>query len=210
MGPPYHTNLKGKPRHLRASLLLLFTLVTSATAQQMALQIDPQQTSVRFSLDAALHSVHGSFQAKPGSLQFNPGSGVVFGQIVIDAKSGQTGIGIRDRKMHKDVIESATYPEITFRPDRITGAVILQGKSSPRVHGMIRIHGVDREIEVPVAFEMNGDRWTANVHFTLPYAKWGMRNPSTLFLRVSDSVEIDLSASGSVSRDGTAPPSPSQ
>jgi len=34
----------------------------------------------------------------------------------------------------------------------------------------------------------------------VPYAKWGMKNPSTLFLKVSESVDIDLSAAGSVTR----------
>ena len=34
------------------------------------------------------------------------------------------------------------------------------------------------------------------MHFTVPYQKWGMKNPSTLFLRVSDTVEIDLVGSG--------------
>jgi hypothetical protein len=48
---------------------------------------------------------------------------------------------------------------------------------------------------------MAADHWTAKVHFTIPYAKWGMKNPSTLFLRVSDSVEIDLTAVGSMARD---------
>jgi len=42
------------------------------------------------------------------------------------------------------------------------------------------------------------------VHFTIPYAKWGMKNPSTLFLKVSDTVEIDLAAVGNVVRRTTA------
>lgn len=66
------------------------------------------------------------------------------------------------------------------------------------VHGIFSIHGTDREITVPAQVERDGDHWTANVHFTVPYAKWGMKNPSTLFLKVSDTVEIDLSAVGSV------------
>jgi polyisoprenoid-binding protein YceI len=69
------------------------------------------------------------------------------------------------------------------------------------VHGIFSIHGTDREITVPAEVEMNGDRWTANVHFTIPYTKWGMKNPSTLFLRVSDTVSIDLAAAGSVTRN---------
>ncbi len=59
---------------------------------------------------------------------------------------------------------------------------------------MFNIHGVDREITVPAEVEMSADHWTATVHFTVPYAKWGMKNPSTLFLHVNDSVEIDLMA----------------
>jgi hypothetical protein len=45
---------------------------------------------------------------------------------------------------------------------------------------------------------MFSDHWSADVHFTLPYAKWGVKNPSTLFLRVGDSVEIELVVAGAV------------
>jgi hypothetical protein len=65
---------------------------------------------------------------------------------------------------------------------------------------MFSIHGTDHEITVPAEVEMSSDHWTATVHFTVPYAKWGMKNPSTLFLRVNDSVEIDLVAAGTVAK----------
>lgn len=180
------------------TLLIVVAAMNSAAAQQTALQVDPGKTSVRFTLDAALHTVHGTFQVKPGVLQFDPVSGQIAGEILVDAKTGETGNGMRDRKMHKDVIESESYPEISFRPDRIAGTIAPQGKSAVRVHGVFRIHGVDREIEVPAEVELSAESWTANVHFTIPYAKWGLKNPSTLFLRVADSVEIDLAATGRV------------
>jgi len=123
---------------------------------------------------------------------------------VVDAKSGESGSGMRDRKMHKEVLESERYPEISFRPDRVEGQLASQGKSSVKVHGMFRIHGVDQEITVPAEVEMNADHWVATVHFTVPYQKWGMKNPSTLFLRVNDSVEIDLTAAGSVVQSSVA------
>jgi polyisoprenoid-binding protein YceI len=106
--------------------------------------------------------------------------------------------------MHKDVLESERYPEISFRPDHVEGAVASQGKSAVKVHGIFSIHGVDREITVPAAVEMSADNWTAAIHFTIPYAKWGMKNPSNLFLHVSDSVEIDLAAAGTVTRRTSA------
>jgi polyisoprenoid-binding protein YceI len=193
-----------------AVLALLITAGIAAIAQQRTLQLDPAKTTVKFTLDAALHSVHGTFHAKESVLQFDPESGQVSGEILVDAKSGETGNGMRDRKMHKDVLESESYPEISFRPDRIEGAVASTGKSLVKVHGMFRLHGVDREVNVPADVEMSVDHWAATVHFTVPYVKWGMKNPSTLFLRVSDSVEIDLVAAGPVVQHNAASRSPAQ
>jgi polyisoprenoid-binding protein YceI len=189
--------------HAAAGLLVLLALaLASAAAQEKNLELDPAKTSVQFTLDASLHSVHGSFQARSGSLRLDPASGALSGEITVDARSGHTGNGMRDRKMHKDVLESEQYPEISFRPDRAAGPLAQQGKSTVRVHGIFNIHGVNREIEVPAEVEMSGNSWTATVHFSIPYAKWGMKNPSTFFLHVSDSVEIDLVAAGSIGRSG--------
>jgi polyisoprenoid-binding protein YceI len=181
-------------------------LVVPAAAQDTSFQLDPAQTSVKWTLGDVLHTVHGTFHLKHGALQFDPASEKMAGEIVVDARSGESGSGVRDRKMHKEILESDRYPEITFRPDRIDGAVASQGKSSVKVHGMFSIHGVDREIMVPADVEISADRWTANVHFTIPYAKWGMKNPSTLFLRVNDTVEIDLMAAGSVAKHSATSP----
>ncbi len=180
--------------------IIVFLLATAlaASAQRYALQADPAKSTVKFTLDAALHTVNGTFQVKPGGLQFDPASNQIQGEILVDAKSGKTGNGMRDRKMHKDVLESETYPEISFRPQRVEGTVRSSAQSSVSVHGIFRLHGVDREITVPAQVEMSGDHWTAAIHFTIPYQKWGLKNPSTLFLRVSDSVQIDVLASGSV------------
>lgn len=167
-----------------------------AAAQATSLNLDPAQTSVKFTLSDVLHTVHGTFHLKHGELQFDPSSGKISGEIVVDARSGVSGSGTRDHKMHKEVLESERYPDISFRPDRVEGHIVNTGKSSVQVHGIFRIHGTDRELTVPAEVEMSGDHWSATVHFAVPYEKWGMKNPSTLFLRVSDSVEIDLTGSG--------------
>ena len=188
--------------------LAFLNLLSVAAAQQTSFQLDPTQTSVRFTLGDVLHTVHGTFRLQRGALEFDPAAGKLSGEIVVDAKSGASGSGMRDRKMHKEILESDRYPEISFRPDRIEGSVANPGKSSVRVHGMFNIHGVDREITVPAEVAVSADHWTAAVHFTVPYAKWGMKNPSTLFLRVNDSVEIDLAAAGSVARSTAATSAP--
>lgn len=187
-----------------ATLFALLTwAVLSATAQPSNLQLDPARTKVNFTLGDVLHTVRGTFQLKRGALQLDSAAGKLTGEIVVDAKSGASGSGTRDRKMHREVLESDKYPEISFRPDRLEGPVAASGKSSVKVHGMFGIHGVEHEITVPAEVEMAAEHWTATVHFSVPYEKWGMKNPSTLFLRVNDSVEIDLTAAGSLAQSSS-------
>lgn len=197
-------NTVGCRRFGLAVSTLLIALVVSGVAQDTAFQLDRAQTSVKFTLGDVLYTVHGTFHLKRGLLDFEPASGKISGEIVVDAKSGESGTGARDHKMHKEVLESERYPEISFRPDWVEDAVASQGKSSVRVHGSFNIHGVDHEITVPAEVEMSADHWTATVRFTVPYQKWGMKNPSTLFLRVNDSGDIDLTAAGSVVKPSIA------
>jgi polyisoprenoid-binding protein YceI len=186
-------------RFMHATSLVLFALLAAgaaASAQQSTLTLDPAKTTVNITLGDVLHTVHGTFRLKRGTLQMDPGLGNLTGEIVVDAKSGDTGSKMRDGKMHREVLESEQYPEITFRPDRVEGTVSPNGKSAVKVHGIFTIHGVDREIEVPALADLAEDHWTATLHFTIPYVKWGMKNPSALFLRVDDTVQIDIVAAG--------------
>lgn len=190
-------------RKLLAVVAFLAVSGVASLAQGVAFQLDPQHTTINFTLTDALHTVHGTFRLKQGSLRLDrssgdPASGKLAGEIIVDAKSGESGSGMRDHKMHREILESDRYPEIVFRPDRVDGAVALLGKSSVRVHGIFAIHGSDHELTVPTEVEMFPGRWTATLHFAVPYANWGMKNPSTLFLRVSESVDIDLTTGGTL------------
>jgi len=187
-------------RRIRVTVAFLTLVTVRAAAQEQSLQADPQHTTVTFTLSDVLHTVRGNFQLKRGALRLDPASGKLTGEVVVDARSGVSGNGMRDGKMNREVLESDRYPEIAFRPDRVDGTVALQGKSIVRVHGMFNIHGSDHELTVPADVQIFSDHWTATLHFTVPYANWGMKNPSTLFLKVGESVDIDMNVAGNVSR----------
>ncbi len=177
-------------------------VLTSVVAAQSPTRfaLDASHTTVKFTLADVLHTVHGTFRLKRGALDLDASSGKLTGEIVVDAKSGDSGSAIRDRKMHGEILESDRWPEIVFRPDRIEGTVAALGTSSVQVHGVFSIHGADHELTVPAEIEMDATHWKAAVHLAVPYVNWGMKNPSTFFLHVSESVDIDLIAEGSVTQ----------
>jgi polyisoprenoid-binding protein YceI len=184
-------------RRARLILVGLFALSTAyAQSPNVVLQFSPAQTKINFTLGDILHTVHGSFGLKRGSVEYDLSSASVRGELVADATSAQSGNRTRDRKMHREILESARYPEIIFRPHKVEGTVARGGTSTVQVRGIFTIHGTDHEIVMPVRVEMFPDHWTANTHFTVPYVKWGLKNPSTFLLRVSESVEIDVHATG--------------
>jgi polyisoprenoid-binding protein YceI len=164
--------------------------------QEATLNLVPSQTTVSFTLGDLLHTVHGGFNLKSGQIHFDPVSNAISGKIDVDAASGTSGSTGRDRKMHREILESASYSEVTFQPDRIEGRVLSHGTSTVQVHGMFRIHGTEHEITVPAQVELMADHWSFTVHFVVPYVKWGMKDPSTFILRVEKTVSIDLHAQG--------------
>jgi len=177
----------------KATLLpFAFVLAGAVHAQTLALEFDPARTKVQFTLSATLHTVEGTFKLKHGSIHIDAATGAASGEIVVDATSGDSGNSGRDRRMHASILESARYPEIAFRPDRLEGAIPTQGTASLKMHGIFRIRGADHEISLPVDVAASNGQYSATLHFVVPYVEWGMKNPSTFVLRVSDKVNITV------------------
>ena len=147
---------------------------------------------MNWTLGDVLHTVHGTFKLKRGEITFDNESGKAGGEVVVDAASGESGSSARDRRMHKNILESAKFPEVSFSPDHVEGKVELTGTSNVKLHGIFKIHGASHEITVPVQVTAKDNQISAKLKFDVPYVAWGMKDPSTLFLKVDKSVEIEM------------------
>jgi polyisoprenoid-binding protein YceI len=175
-----------------------------AFSQQEQAHLDAAATRVEWTLGAVLHTVHGTFKLKRGDLRFDLSSGNASGELVVDAASGESGSGARDSRMHKNILETGKYPDIVFTPDRVIGTVNLLGDSDVQLHGTLTIHGAGHEVTLLAKCHIEQQKLQATIQFTVPYQKWGMKNPSTLFLRVDDNVIIDIHAVGQLTAAGAS------
>jgi len=171
--------------------------------REIVLEIDPAQSKVHWTLGSSLHTVHGSFAFKKGTLQLDTSTGKASGEIVVDATSGNSGNDSRDKKMHREVLESGRYAEVIFRPERVEGKITPQGISTVQVNGFFVLHGREHELTVPVQAELAGDHWTGSAKFNVPFIDWGLKNPGNFFLKVNHAVEIDLELKGSLQNPAT-------
>ena len=167
-------------------------------ASEIVFGVDPAQSKVHWMLGTTLHTVHGTFAFKNGTFHLDPVSGKANGEIVVYATSGDSGNDSRDKKMHKEVLESAQYQDVIFRPDRVEGKIASQGTFTVQVHGVFVLHGKEHELTVPVQAEFAGDHWTGTTKFSVPFIDWGLKNPSSFLLKVNHAVEIELELKGSL------------
>ena len=163
-----------------------------------ALELDPSKTLVEFRLPGSLHTTHGTFKLERGTIIADPATGKAGGSIVVDARSGDTGIGARDHEMRESVLEAQRYPEITFDPQHFTLELRGGGQFQATILGVLRLHGGRHDVALTAQGQLVGDNLTATAHFSVPYVDWGLKDPSVLFLTVAKQVDIDIATTGHV------------
>lgn len=172
---------------------------TVARAQESVFALNPAQTKIEFTLDTTLHTVHGSFQLKSGTVHFDPTTGTASGSIVVDAASGNSDNGSRDKKMHNFVLETAQFPDITFTPNHLQGTIAAQGSSQINVVGKFRLHGQDHDMTLTFTIQHGaGNQLLAETQFDVPFLDWGLKDPGNFLLHVAKLVNIHITASGQI------------
>lgn len=177
---------------------------SASGSNEIVLTIDPAQSTVHYTVSSSLHTVHGTFTVKRGSLRLDPVTSKAGGEIVVDALSGQSGNNSRDKKMQKEVLESDRFSDIIFRPDRLEGAVQRGGSSTAQLHGVFVLHGSEHALTVPVRAELKSEQWKGTATFSVPYNDWGLKNPGNFLLKVDHAVSVEVDMGGSIQSEAAA------
>jgi polyisoprenoid-binding protein YceI len=112
--------------------------------------VDPSHSEVGFQVRHLVSQVHGRFTDYKGTINLDPAkmenSTVEF---TIKATSIDTGNADRDKHLRgADFFDVEKFPEITFK----SKSVKATGKDSYNVTGTFTLHGVSKEITLPVTF----------------------------------------------------------
>lgn len=187
-------------KDLRRSAVLasLLLLAVSAFAQHQTFTVDPSASQVSWTLGGTGHHVNGTFHVQSGTIDFDRTAHTISGSVVVAAGSGNSGEASRDKKMKKDVLDVEHYSDITFAPQKLDGTITPTGDSTIQVSGTFTLHGTPHDITVPMQIHIDGGALNAKTHFTVPYVKWGLKDPSVFILKVAKDVDIDLALTGKV------------
>jgi polyisoprenoid-binding protein YceI len=138
-------------RRRLAALLALALVATSwagvAQAGAIRFRVQPEASEVTFQATSRLMNASGRFTRLAGLVVVDP-KDLTTARITlsIEAASIDTGIGMRDNHLRsEDFLDVRQYPMATFESLRVEAA----GRRAT-VFGRLSLHGVTREIAVPV------------------------------------------------------------
>jgi polyisoprenoid-binding protein YceI len=196
------------PGALVATLLVCGARI--ALAEAGTLSFSPDRTRIEFGLDSTLHRVEGSARLVQGTLQFDEASGQATGRVVIDARSAETGNGLRDRSLHRDVLLSERYPEIVFEARGLELTRRAQDSGDVLLSGVLHLCGGEHPLQLPALVERRGDGIHVKLSFRIPYVAWGLRDMSNFVLHVEPEVEVTVDAVAGLRADAAPPPAARQ
>jgi polyisoprenoid-binding protein YceI len=175
------------------SAALLLTLAwpawhATAWADAIRFRVQPEASEVTFRATSRLMNAEGQFHRLSGEVVADPEDFTTAKvTLSIEAGSIDTGIGMRDSHLRsKDFLDIRKFPTITFESRRVEGS----GRRT-NVIGQLTIHGVTREIAVPVRVSVTELALVASGEFVINRRDYGITYQS--FLNpVGDDVRVSF------------------
>ena len=127
---------------------------------------DPKGVNnIVFSLDAPLESVNGSASGVTGTVLFDPENpAATTGKIVVASESLIVPNPMQKEHLHSaNWLDVAKYPEITFEVKSFADTKTEGSVTSANVTGSFSLHGVTKEITVPVKLTYLKDKLASRV-----------------------------------------------
>lgn len=194
--------IRGKTRALRgASLLLLasgLTFPASASGQEFHVALE-RENQVKFTSDAPLEDFEG-FTSRIDGFLFLAGGGLDGPTDLtssefyfeVDLGSLDTGIGLRNRHMRDNYLETDRFPFASFE-GRVT-ALEKEGPGGYRAaaRGTLAIHGVEREREIECTAAPSGEALRVQCAFTVVLSDHDIPIPKLMFMKIDEVMELDL------------------
>ena len=146
-------------------LLCLTTTVAYAAPETFDFKDPKNVNNAVFKLDAPLESVNGSANGITGTVSFDPENpGATTGKIVIAAETLTVPNPMQKEHLHgPNWLDVTKYPEISFEAKSLANVKTDGNTTTADVSGTFTLHGVAKDITVPVKFTYLKDKLSARV-----------------------------------------------
>lgn len=177
-------------------LVLLHAPAARAELQRFRLNPDASQISVRID-DPFGNLVNGTLRLGRGEARgdLDRLTETASVSLVIDAASYNSTIGLRDQDVQEYYLQVKQYPLIRFEGTGVVKTEQPRSSAEPwliTLKGQLELHGVKREVLLPVRFFYQTNKIVAQGQLRLLLEEFNIAVPRLLFLKAGNNVEVDF------------------
>jgi len=165
------------------------------------LQIDKSaKNSVMFTSDAKIESFSGVTDKIDGYAMFQgdelkPDATLTGSKLYFEVELNglDTGIGMRNRHMREIYLETDKFPYAQFTGEIIKIDTAANHEFTISIAGKLSIHGKDQPVTaVGLVTPQTDDRLTVQTKFEVKLPDYGIKVPTLMFLKISETIKLEL------------------
>ena len=180
-----------------ALVVLAAAVPTAAAAQEYHVDLGADNV-VRFLSEATIEDFEGVTDRIDGFIVLGEG-GLAEGStegsdfyLEVDLGSIDTGIGLRNRHMRDNYLETDRFPYATFGGSFADVSRGDDGWMRVTGRGDMAIHGVSRPLEIPCQVAPAGDGFRARCAFAVLLSDFDIEIPKVMFMKLANEIRLEL------------------
>ena len=110
----------------------------------------------------------------------------------VDLNALDTGIGLRNRHMRENYLETDQYPVTNFRGKIVGYSAIDDTLTTIQAEGNIFIHGIEKPLEVTGQLIKKADGYRIKASFNVKLSDFEIEIPSIMFYKIDENMDLQL------------------
>ncbi|HEX2960909.1 MAG: YceI family protein [Bacteroidota bacterium] len=178
-----------------ASLLLGYFLI-SVSLYATEHDVDKaKKNQVKFTSDAKIETFDGTTDKIDGYIAWDGDDILNKNQLYfeVDLRTLDTGIGLRNRHMKEEYLETDKYPMTNFKGKLVKADKSSDGKLNVTAEGNMFIHGVTKPITIKgTLIPSDGGGYRVQSNFEVKLTDYNIPIPQLMFLKISEVMKLNL------------------
>lgn len=153
-----------------------------------------QENLVQFTSDAPVEKIVGTTSKIDGYVLWAGDDLTADSEFYfeVDLAALDTGIGLRNRHMRDNYLETAKYPLAVY-----TGRIVEVSDSGDETlafsaFGTFKLHGVERALKIDGKLTKTEDGYRAESQFDLKLQDYNIERPQLMLLKIGEVIQLDV------------------
>ena len=181
---------RGKIIH---TVLSIFLLLTAAFATEFRVDKEAENI-VRFISQAPLEDITGVTDKIDGYILWDKNDMTAKSEFYfeVDLASIDTGIGLRNRHLRENYLETDEYQFVSYG-----GKIIKAVKSDSNIidivtSGTFKLHGVERNVQIDGKLYKLENGYRASSQFSIKLQDYKIERPQLMLLKIGEVIQLDV------------------